>query len=270
MRSHRKRVDWLGLLLGLLLAGPGMALAQQAGSVPFSGVGTRTGSTAGKQGLTSAIPLEQLPAQVQARARALIEHPTLRIQGPVEVFNCQPEQYFWLLDNPHQCVRLWRSLGAKVTDIQSLGEGRFAWVDNQGSQITWNTVLRTADHRVWLAEGHVKPGMLLPAVNVRALMAIHHTEGTDRENQPAIRHHVELVLQTDNAAVALAARVLGASAPHLAQQYIAQIEIFYGAMAWYLDHHPRHAIQLLAQLDQTPGEPQPPSQSKSDPASPRR
>lgn len=263
MRSHRKKVSWLGSLLGLLLAGPGMALAQQPGAAPFSGVAPKAGSPTAKPGLSSAVPLDQLPAPVQSKAHALLEHPTLRIQGPVEVFNCQPEQYFWLLDNPHLCVRLWRSLGAKVTDIQSLGGGQFAWTDNQGSQINWSTVLRTAEHRVWLAEGHVKPGMLLPAVNVRALMAIHHTEGTDRENQPAIRHHVELVLQTDNAAVALAARLLGASAPHLAQQYIAQIEIFYGAMAWYLDHHPRHAIQLLSELDKQTAENAPQAKASS-------
>ncbi len=252
MRSHRKMVGWPGLLLGLLLAGPGLATAQQPGS-PFVPPGTPQPShPSAKPGLNSALPLEQLPPPVQGRARALLEHPTLRIQGPVEVFNCQPDQYYWLLDNPHLCVRLWRSLGAKVTDIQSLGGGRFAWSDKEGSQIHWHTVLRTSEHRVWLAEGHVKPGMLLPTVHVRALMAIHHSEGTDGENRPAIRHHVELVLQTDNAAVALAARLLGASAPHLAQQYVSQIEMFYGAMAWYLERYPRHAAQMLAELPRNP------------------
>ena len=66
-----------------------------------------------------------------------------------------------------------------------------------------------------------------------------------------------MVLQTDNGAVALAARLLGASAPHLAQQYIGQIEMFFGAMAWYLDRYPRHAAQLLADLQKPAGEPQP-------------
>lgn len=254
MRSHRKMVGWLGLLLSLSLLEPALASAQQPGTDPLPNVGPRAGKSAGKQGLNSALPLEQLPAPVQGKARTLLEHPTLRIQGPLEAFNCKPEQYFWLLDNPHLCVRLWKSLGAKVTDIQSLGEGRFAWSDNQGSLITWDTVLATADYRVWLAEGHVKPGMLLPTVHVRALLAVHHCEGSDNEGRPAIRHHVELVLQTDNAAVALAARLLGASAPHLAQQYISQIEMFYGAMAWYLNRYPRHATQMLAELEQTPSE----------------
>jgi len=219
-----------------------------------------------------AIPLEQLPRAVQARARALVERPTLRAQGSVEIFNCQPEQYFWLLDHPELTAKLWRALGAKVTEIKNHGNDHFSWEDENGSKIEWDTVLRSAEHRIWLAEGRVKPGLLLPTVSVRALLAVHHTEGQDGEGKPAIKHQVDLILQTDNAAVALAARILGASAPHLAEQYIGQIEMFFGAMAWYLDKHPRQAVRLLDEAlrpssapgrPSATGSPQPPARFPS-------
>jgi hypothetical protein len=44
----------------------------------------------------------------------------------------------------------------------------------------------------------------------------------------------------------------------MAQEYIGQIEMFYGAMAWYLDHYPRNAHQLLADLPLTASEAPPP------------
>jgi hypothetical protein len=168
--------------------------------------------------------------------------------GPVETFNCQPVQYFWLLDHPDLTARLWQQLGAKVTGIDGLGGGRFAWSDGQGSRVQWETILNTPRHRVWYAEGQVKPGLLLPAVSVRAVLGVTHTEGHDGDGRPAMRHQFELVLQTDNTAVALAARLLGASAPHLAEQYVGQIEMFYGAMAWYLDEHPQEAVKLFEEL----------------------
>ena len=40
----------------------------------------------------------------------------------------------------------------------------------------------------------------------------------------------------------------GFSAPHLAQQYVGQMQMFYGALAWYLNQHPRHAEVLFEQL----------------------
>jgi hypothetical protein len=250
MARRRGLIGWLGLL-GALAAGPRLASAQNPDLVPLPSLAPHTGQTAGvlRSSLGFPVPLDQLAQEFRGRAQAVMEHPTLRMQGALEAFTCQPERYFWLLDNPHLTMRLWRFLGAKVTDIDCLGDGRFCWQDGQGSRVQWDTVLRTASHRVWYAEGKVKPGLLLPSVLVKAVLVVHHTEGTDGDSHPAIQHQAQLFLQTDNQAVALAARLLGASAPQVAEQYVEQIEMFYGAMAWYLDQHPKQAVSLLAQLD---------------------
>src|SRR5262249_40619629 len=158
----------------------------------------------------------KLPPEIRDRARAVVERPTLRTQGPVEAFTCQPVFYFWLLDHPDLAVQLWRGLGVACAEIVDRGDGRFGWQDGQGSTVTWSTVLRRPSARIWYAEGHVKPGLLLPAAAVRAVVCLHHIEGKDEDGKPAIRHRVEVYLQTDSRAVALAARLLGASAPRLA------------------------------------------------------
>ncbi len=183
----------------------------------------------------------------RALVRGVVDRPTLRTQGKVEVFTCRPRDYFWLLDNPDVAVRLWRSLGAKCTDIAREGEGCFGWRDVQGNQLAWRTVLQTSTQRIWYAEGHGKPGLLFPSVAVRAVVVLHHQEGTDRNGRTAIRHQAELIVQTESQAVALAARLLGASAPHLAEQYASQIEMFFGALAWYLDHEPEQGRILIAE-----------------------
>jgi hypothetical protein len=246
MQSRRKMGWWLG---ALLLA-PGFAQAQQAMQTTVPPLASKAGpsGSSSKTMMGIAIPIEQLPSEVQAKVKALVDRPTMRTQGSVEIFNCQPEQYFWLLDHPELTAKLWRALGAKVTEIKNHGGGHFSWQDDNGSKVEWDTVLRTSEYRIWYAEGKVKPGLLLPMVSVRAVLAVRHAEGQDGDGKPAVRHQIDLILQTDNAAVALAARLLGASAPHLSEQYVGQIEMFFGAMAWYLDQHPRHAAVLLADL----------------------
>ncbi len=263
---NRRLVVGLGcwLLASALLAG--IAQAQQTVPAPATAAPARASAPSQAAALTRAalgmaIPLDKLPLSVQTRARNLVERPTLRCQGQVQIFNCQPEQYFWLLDHPDVTAGLWRALGVKVTEIQNHRDGHFSWEDENGSKIDWDTVLNTADYRVWLADGRVKPAMLLPAISVHALVAVRHTEGTDGDGQPAIRHQIAMVLQTDNQAVALAARLLGASAPHLAEQFVGQIEMFFGYMAVYLDQHPRHSAALLAEVlrANSPKAPQPPA-----------
>ena len=224
MKRRRPVCGWLGLCLCALAVGRASAQERSA---------------------SGRVPLEQLPPAVRDRVRLVVEHPTLASHGPVEAFACQPSMYYWLLDHPDVTARLWKLLGAKVADLTDLGGGRYGWSDGQGSTIHWETVWRTPQQRVWYAEGHVKPGMLLPTATIKAVMVINCTEGHDKLGRPAIRHQVELLLRTDSTALALAARLVGASAPHMAEQYVGQIETFFGAMSWYLNEYPSKARGLF-------------------------
>jgi hypothetical protein len=154
--------------------------------------------------------------------------------------------YQWLLDHPDRAAAAWKRLGAKVADISDRGNGRFGWSDEQGSDLHWDTVYHGPQMRVWHAEGKVRPGALLPLAPVQAVIVLHCTEGRDNDGKATLRHQVEMVLHTDSKAIALAARVFGASAPRVAEQYVSQVEMFFSALTWYFDQHPEKAESLLA------------------------
>jgi hypothetical protein len=257
MACRRLALAGLGVCVGALAAGVAPAGAEPPGKEP------RPASAAAPLKspayAPSIVPLDSLPEKVRDRARFVVERPTLAVQGPVEVFCCAPETYAWLLDHPDQAVRLWRRLGAKCADIQDRGNGRMGYRDELGSDVHWDTVLSDARQRVWYAEGVVKPAVLLPAAQIQALLVLDFVAGFDAAGRPAVKHQMHLVLHTDSHAVALATRFLGASAPRVAEQYVGQIETFFGALAWYLDQHPDQAKELLAELEKP-----------AKPAAPRR
>jgi hypothetical protein len=109
-------------------------------------------------------------------------------------------------------------------------------------------VIHSPQQRVWYAEGRVRPAPLLPAATVRAVVVLHCCDGPDGEGRPAVRHQIDLVLHTDSRALALAARLFGASAPRLAESYISEMEMFFGALAWYLSDNPDRAQALFQHL----------------------
>jgi hypothetical protein len=232
MDRRRLMFGCLGVGLCVLAAGGRC----RAGSAPSS--------------VLAPVPLELLAPDVRERVRSVLEHPTLTTRGRAEIFSCRPNTYYWLLEHPDQASRLWKLIGARCADVQDGGGGRFGWSDGQGSAIHWHAVLRTPSQRVWYAEGQVKPGMMLPASAVRAVVVLYVTEGHDEQGRPALKHQVELSLKADGAAVAMAARVLGASAPKLAEDYVGQIETFFGGLAWYLDDNPPRARELFEKLRQ--------------------
>ena len=184
------------------------------------------------------VPLEQMTAGVREKVRTVLEHPTLCTHGPAEVFNCQPALYHWFLDHPDRAAVVWRRLGAKCVEMTDRGNGRFGWSDKLGSDVHWDTVYRGPRMRVWHAEGQVRPAPLLPLVLVQAVVVLRYAEGRDSDGKPLLRHQADLLVHTDSKTAALAARVLGASAPRMAEQYVAQVQTFFAALAWRLDRVP--------------------------------
>ncbi|MHB1424317.1 MAG: hypothetical protein ACYC3I_14175 [Gemmataceae bacterium] len=250
MECRRRALGWV--LMIACAAATHAALAQEMPEVPRppSANGGPMVPPVVQQSFASApVPLDDLPPPIRDSVRTVLEHPTLSSHGPLEAFHCRPSVYYWLLDHPDLAMHLWRSLGAKCTEIQAHGDGSFFWKDAQNGEMHWQTVVRTAKQRVWYAEGRVKAGMMLPAVSVRAVVVLNHQEGSDGSGKPAVRHRMDMILHTDSRAVSLATRLFGASAPRMAEEYVAQLEMFFGALAWYLTEHPDKAAKLFKELN---------------------
>jgi len=239
MAFRRWRLTWLGLVAGVLAVGAGQAAAQ-APFAPVPGAEKWDKVKSAQQ-----VPLEQLPPSVRDGVKVTLERPTLFTNGPAESFGCKPAVYYWFLDHPDRAVIAWRRLGAKCVNITDRGAGRFGWSDENGSEIIWDTVLRGQNLRVWYATGKVRPGPLLPLVPVKACVILRHNEGRDERGAPIIQHQADMFIHTDSAAVAIVSRLLGPSAPRMAEQCVTQMQTFFAGLAWYLERHPERAELLL-------------------------
>jgi hypothetical protein len=234
MGRGRVGVCGLGCVAGVLWASAGLAGAQAPLRAPAAEV------------LPGAVPLDELPAPVRERVRQVVQQPTLCTHGPAEVFVCQPATYYWLLDHHDRAAAAWRRLGARCVEISDRGGGRFGWSDGQGSDVHWDTVHRGPGLRVWYAEGVVRAGLLLPAVPVRAVVVLRHAAGHDEDGRPLLGHQLSLFVHADSRAATLAKRLLGASVPRLAEQYVLQMEQFFSSLARYLYRYPDQAEPLLS------------------------
>lgn len=198
---------------------------------------------------TTQIPLDSLPQHLREKVRLVIARPSLSAKGPAETFNTDLATYHWLLGNPDLTVKLWRLQGAKVTDIEQRG-ALSRWSDDQGSEVVWQTALRTPGMHVWYAEGKIKASVF-PMTSFRAVAVMHYVEGKDHDGKPAIRHQVHFMVHCDSMTVSLATRILGASAPRQTEQYLAQLQMFYGGMAWYLTQDEARANRMYRRIGLT-------------------
>ena len=184
------------------------------------------------------VPWTELDEKATTIAKKMLEKPTVQARGPAETFACMPEQYAWLLDHPDRAVHAWRKLGAKCVTIQRRGNAKFAYVDDSGSDIVWETIHQTARMRVWYAEGKVKPSPVLPLVPVKALVILRFQEGKTAEGGVVVKHHSELAIHTDSKAAATVTKMMGNSAPKLAETGLSHLQRFFSVLSCFLDRHP--------------------------------
>lgn len=193
------------------------------------------------------LPLDRLPPEARQKLGHVLDKPSVTASGPAETFVSPPALYRWLLDHPDLTAKLWHLLGANVSEVKE-HNGRYRWADDKGSEVFWSIALRAPGLHVWYAEGKVKPALLVPLTSFKAVVYLKYTEGKDTEDQPAIQHRVHFVLRCDSRAIALAMRLLGKSAPGLAEQYLGHLQTFYGGMAWYLHADEERARKMYRQL----------------------
>jgi len=224
-------IGWLSLVAVVLWAGVGTVAAQE--------------STLQRR-LAERVPIEELPEALREPVRQILQQPTLFGHGPTEAFAGDSAIYQWLLDHPDRGAVAWRRLGAKCSDITKRDNGVFAWTDGHGSEIRWQTIHKSATQRIWYAEGQVCPGLLLPPVPVHIVALLRHGQHQNETGRTLLYHQVYVFVQTDGKAATLITRILGRSAPNLAEQCVGQMEMFFSALVWYLDQHPDMSQNLFA------------------------
>ncbi|MBI3821136.1 MAG: hypothetical protein HY289_00480 [Planctomycetes bacterium] len=192
-----------------------------------------------------AIPWNDLSARAASLAKQAADRPTVQARGPVDTFTCTPEQYCWLLDNPDRAVTAWRRLGAKCVSIQRRGPGIFGYTDEAGSDVSWEVIHQAPGVRIWFAEGKVKPSPVLPLVPVKALVVLRFVEGKTPEGSTMVQHHAEVVIHTDSKAATAVTKMMGQSAPKLAEQGLGQLQLFFSALSCYVGRHPDRVDMLF-------------------------
>lgn len=189
--------------------------------------------------------LDYVDPNVQQEVEAILSHPNLTTSSSEETFSVHPEVYDWLLDHPDRASLAWRRMDFPCVPITRPSEKTFCWKDEDGSCVTWQIVARFRDGVVWLAEGVIKRGTLLPAVPIRAVAILHAPRTVTQEGHVTITPSIRVYATTESRAAIAIMKIMGSAAPHLARQGADQLLLFFSGPARYLYRHPEKITALL-------------------------
>jgi hypothetical protein len=168
--------------------------------------------------------------------------PTIFVKGQAETFTCDPNTYEWLLENPHRAVTMWKLLGAKCSPIEQEGSGKYYSRDGSGTDMKFYLLANAEGLKVWLAEGQGKAGPLMPVVPIKAVIVHQYKR---RMQEGTVTHKTTVYAITDSKSLTLLTKALGPSVPMLARKSVSQMQMFFGALAWYLERNPDRAESIF-------------------------
>lgn len=178
---------------------------------------------------------------------AVMKASTLSAKSEEEEFVAHPAVYDWLLDHPDRTALGWQRLKVPCVDIDDKGKGVFAWADEGGSELTWQTVGEFENGRVWYATGKVKAAALLPMIPVKAVAVLQAPRSApNKEGYCTFKPTVNVYLQCDSKLANAALRVAGPSAPKMAEDGAGQLLYFFSGVARYLEKKPDQVETVLA------------------------
>lgn len=218
-------------------ANPGDASTEPAAMPPMAAVAAMTGTK---------IALDEVVRpEFQNAVMKVVRQPTIATKAKGEEVVCTVAVYEWMFDHPDRVALAWQRLKVPSITINDLGGGKFAWIDENGSEIVWQTVGTFPDGRVWYATGKVKASKAAPSIPVQGVIVVHHPKKLEKDGVALFAPTAQAYLHSDSRAANVALRAIGPAAPKIAEDAAEQLLEFFGGIANYVQKHPKQAEALL-------------------------
>jgi hypothetical protein len=176
---------------------------------------------------------------------AIVKKPTITTRGVSQEITVTPAVYEWLLDHPDRTSLAWQRLKVPCVEIKDTGKGAFTWSDGEGSELAWQPVGKFKNGLVWYATGKVKCTPVTPTVPVKAVVVMQHPGKPTDGGTAVLTPVTHVYLQTDSKAAAVVLKIIGPTAPKIAEQGAEQLLYFFTGIARYLQKHPERSEELL-------------------------
>lgn len=242
------RVRQASRALGVLLSG---AIGATVGAAPPAGQSTSMAAPSHTAAPTAPAPasrmnvLDAVKPEFRDAVAKCMAKPTVTTRANGDEVVCTVAVYEWLYDHPDRVALAWQRLKVPSIPITDIGNGKFGWTDENGSEVVWQTVGTFQDGRIWYAHGKVKAGVATPAIPVQGVVILKHPKLVEKDGVALFAPNVQCYMHSDSKAANLVLRVLGPTVPNVAEQAAGQLLEFFGGIAAYVQKHPTKADELL-------------------------
>jgi hypothetical protein len=199
-RGHRRA--FVGLLTLLALTAAGHRLLAATTIVKAS----TARST--REAAIRDIPFDRLTPEARQRISAVVTNPSMFRRMPVNLVECEPELYRFLIRHPEVVVNIWQLMGITKVDIERKGPFRLNATDGVGTVTETELIYGTKDTHLIYCRGRYDGPLFPRPLTGRCVLLLKSDFAAARDDRWLVTNRLDVFLQVDHVGVDALTRTL--------------------------------------------------------------
>jgi len=246
-RPFLKAPGATALLLASFVLASGAWTIQAAGAASPSAVAASTSDEARRSALAS-IPFDKLSATDRAKVDTVLSNVTLFRRLPVQVVECDPQLYLFLVQHPDVIVNIWEVLGVTQVQVRKIGEDTYRVSDSVGLRGALEYLHQGNDTQLAYAEGIYQGPLSVRSAKGRALVILRSGYVRENSGRCYVTSRMDCFLSIDPGATELVTKVLQPVVGNVADNNFVQSVGFLGSLSRTAEVNHRGVQRLSAKL----------------------
>ena len=227
-------------LLGIMLCGTSAVHAEV--------VAQATATRAARASATRSIPLDQLDPEMREKISAIVSKPTIFRRLPIQVIDCDPNLYSFLLENPEVVVNIWEVMGISKVTLKRTGPDTFSASDGAGTLGNLTFCYSDHDTQVIYAEGSYEGPMFARPLKARCVLVLKSAYRRETNDRFYVTTRLDAFIHIENVGFDLLARSFQPLITKSADYNLAETAAFVSTVSRTAEANTRGMARLAGKL----------------------
>lgn len=164
---------------------------------------------AARQSALKEIPFDKLDADAQAKVSSVLSSISLFRRLPIQVVQCDPDLYLFLVEHPDVVVNMWEVMGVTQITMRATGPGTFDLTDTAGTTGSVEFLYSNHDTHLIYTEGAYRGPPFARPVGGRGLIVLKTGYVRETDGRYYVTCRLDSFMSVDNVGAELFTKTLG-------------------------------------------------------------
>jgi len=224
-------------------------ISENCGKSFAANPGKSTTSRAARENAEQLIPYAKLDETAKKKIKSVVNWHSVFRRLPVEVNQCDPDLYLFLLKHPEVIVNIWDVMGISNVKMDRIDDRSFKATDGAGTTCVAETLYQGSTTHVVYAEGEYVGPVFKRPISARCVLLLKSNFMQTAEGKVYVTNRLDAFVRMDKMGAELVAKIVHPLVGNVADHNFRETAAFLGRLSEVSATKPEGMARLVARLE---------------------